>query len=171
MSAYLPIYRVMGDRVFRITEREVQAQVAMYPDEGGEVIRTVADQDDRGALSSHTSPCRLPCARNDHFRGFPDPDSGRLVHKVARSAQSRRPRGPPPRARGTRHIRRTRGACAPRRPSPLAPAHGRARRRSRRPRPGLCCRCPPMTPSSPHASTPTALTLLPCPRIPRPPVT
>jgi hypothetical protein len=42
----LPIYRVMGDftvlwatQVFRITEREVQAQVAMYPDEGGEVIR------------------------------------------------------------------------------------------------------------------------------------
>jgi hypothetical protein len=32
-------------RLFRITEREVQAQVAMYPDEGGEVIRPAWNRD------------------------------------------------------------------------------------------------------------------------------
>jgi hypothetical protein len=31
--------------VFRITEREVQAQVAMYPDEGGEVIRPARNRE------------------------------------------------------------------------------------------------------------------------------
>ena len=72
MPAYL--FTVLwATEVFRITEREVQAQVAMYPDEGGEVIRPAWNREHADDLRPGHARCSggLRISRGDRERGVP----------------------------------------------------------------------------------------------------
>jgi hypothetical protein len=72
MPAYL--FTVLwATEVFRITEREVQAQVTMYPDEGGEVIRPAWNREHADDLRPARAMQWWPpdIARGPRARGAP----------------------------------------------------------------------------------------------------